>query len=281
MKFILLTILIIAALLISCGSDKSPGELLALSRKSFESGNYLEARKYLSQALKLKPTDKELMAEMGKVYAADNMFDSAFAHLSRANKLFPGDREINIMLHDASVYTEHWPDAIQTQILLAQSGDSTADYYRRIGRYALNTRSGHIADFYFEKLIELEPDSLNHYMNQAEGAFIARQTEKSLDVLKSALKRFGDKPILLNQLGRLYGALNDLNESEKYYRVLANVDSSAVNQLQLATILSQQPQKAKKEEAYALFKKLRTKTSDIGRVDSILQVLEKELLVRQ
>ncbi|HEX2898016.1 MAG TPA: tetratricopeptide repeat protein [candidate division Zixibacteria bacterium] len=281
MKIKFLVLILTAAFLASCGNDKSPEELLALGRKSFAGGDYLQARKYLSDALKLKPTDKELVVEMGKIYAADNMFDSAFAHLSRADKLYPGDRQINIMLHDASVKTEHWKDAIQTQILLVQSGDSTADYYRRIGRYALVSRTGHVADFYFEKLIELEPDSLNHYMNQAEGAFISGETQKSMDVLKSALKRFGDNPILLNQLGKIYGVLGELSESEKYYRVLAQKDSSVVNRLQLAAILAQQPKKAKKEEAYAMFKKLRTQTPDFFRVDSFLVALEKELSVRQ
>lgn len=281
MKFKILLLILIAGLMASCGSDQSSEELLALGKKSFAAGKYLEARRYISEALKLKPTDKELIVEMGKVYVADNMFDSAFAHLSRADKLYPGDLQINAMLHDVSVKTENWKAAIQTQIVLVQAGDSTADYYRRIGKYALKSRTGHVADYYFEKLIELEPDSLNHYMNQAEGAFISGETQKSLDILKSALKRFGDNQILLNQLGKIYGVLGELSESEKYYRVLAQKDSSVVNRLQLASILAQQSKKAKKEEAYAMFKKLRTQTPDFLRVDSFLVALEKELSVRQ
>lgn len=281
MKYKLILLIISCTLPLSCGREKTPEELLSLAKQKYASGDYLTARKYLGEAIKLKPNDKEIVLELGKVYAAENMFDSAFANLSRADKLYPADRQINQLLHEASVKTGHWHDAIQALLLLAESGDSTTYYYRLIGEYALNDSSGHIAYYYFGKLIELEPNSLSHYLNQAEGAIMAGEPQNALEVLKNASKRFGDEPELLYELGRLYGAIGNLSEAEKTCRLLISKDSSTVNQLQLATILAKQKKRTKKEEAYAMFKRLRPETSNLARVDSILKILESELTVSQ
>ncbi len=277
MKYTIYILIFCSIFLCSCGGEKSAEELETLAHQSYAAGDYLDARKYLAEALKLKPNDKEIVFQISKTYAAENMFDSAFAHLSRADKLYPHDRQINQLLHEAGVKTEHWMAAIQALLILAQTGDSIEHYYRQIGEYALKDGAGHIAYFYFGKLIELEPDSISHYLNQAEGGILSGEPQNSLEVLKTALKKFGDKPILLYELGRLQGVMGNLEEAEKTYRLLVSKDNSAVNQLQLATILAQQDKRAQKEEAYAMFKKLRLETANFTRVDSILRVLEREL----
>jgi len=281
MKNILLTVIFSSILFCSCGREKSAEELLTLANQSYNTGDYQEARKYLAEAIKLKPSDKEIIFQISKTYAAENMFDSAFAHLSRADKLYPNDRQINQLLHEACVKTEHWQAAINALLVLGQIGDSIEHYYRQIGEYALKDSAGHIAYFYYGKLIELEPDSLSHYLNLSEAGILSGEPQNSLEVLKAALKRFGDQSVLLFELGRLYGVLGNLTEAEKTYRLLVSKDNSAVNQLQLATVLALQDKRAKKEEAYTMFQKLRLETANFARVDSILQVLEKELSVRQ
>jgi len=281
MKNYLIQLIIASLLFVACAKEKTAEDYAALADQSSASGNYFEARKYLAQAIKLKPTDKNIIIQISKVYAAQNMFDSAFANLSRADKLYPGDKKINLLLHEMSVKTENWHAAIQTQLVLAQPGDSLEFYFRRIGEYALKDSSGHVAYYYYGQLVEFQPDSLSHYLNQAEGGLISGEPQNSINVLKVANKRFGDLPEILSALGRLHGVMGNLSEAEKIYRLLVKKDYSAVNQLQLATVLALQDKRAKKEEAYAMFKKLRLETANFVRVDSILRVLEKELTVRQ
>ncbi len=277
-----LEIFVIASLLfVSCAKEKTAEEFAALADQCYTAGDYFGARKFLAEAIKLKPTDKNIIVQFSQVYAAQNMFDSAFANLSRADKLYPGDRQINLLLHDMSVKTGNWNAAIQTQLILAQPGDSLEFYLKRIGEYALKDSSGHIANYYYGQLVELEPDSLSHYLNQAEGALIAGEPQIAIEVLKAANKRFGDLPVILAGLGRLYGVMGNLSEAEKTYRLLVKKDSTAVNLLQLATVLAHQDKRAKNEEAYSLFKKLRLETANISRVDSILKSLEEKLSVRQ
>ncbi len=281
MKNILTTLTVASILLVSCGKEKTAEDCAALADKSYRAGDFYEARKYLSEAIKLKPTDKNIIIQYSKVYAAQNMFDSAFANLSRANKLYPGDREINKLLHEMSVKTENWSAAIQTQLVLAQPGDSLEYYFRRIGEYALKDSAGHIAYYYYGQLAAFQPESLSHYLNQAEGGLISGELQNSIDVLKAANKRFGDLPEILLELGRLHSMMGNLSEAERAFRLLVKKDPSSVNQLQLATILAHSDKRAKKEEAYAMFKKLRLETANFNRVDSILTVLEKDLSIRK
>jgi len=277
----LIKLVIVSVLIVSCAKEKTAEDYAALADKSSADGDYYKARKHLAKAIKLKPTDKNIIIQYSKVYSAQNMFDSAFANLSRADKLYPGDREINRLLHEMSVKTENWHAAIQTQLVLAQPGDSLEFYFRRIGEYALKDSSGHIAYYYYGQLVEFQPDSLSHYLNQAEGGLISGEPQNSVEVLKAANKRFGDLPEILSALGRLHSVMGNLSEAERSYRLLVKKDASTVNQLQLATILAMQDKRAKKEEAFAMFKKLRLETTNFARVDSILRVLENELSVRQ
>ncbi len=247
MRHSLIKFVIASLLLVSCAKEKTAEEFAALADQSYRAGDYFEARKYLAEAIKLKPTDKKIIIQFSQVYAAQNMFDSAFANLSRADKLYPGDRQINLLLHDMSVKTGNWNAAIQTQLVLAQPGDSLEFYLKRIGDYALKDSSGHIANYYFGQLVDLQPESLCHYLNQAEGALIAGEPQNAIEVLKAANKRFGDLPEILSGLGRLYGVTGNLSEAEKTYRLLVKKDSSAVNELQLATVVSLQVKRAKKD----------------------------------
>lgn len=269
------------AFLLGCsGGPKTVDEFLAAAKNSYEQGNYFEARKYLAQAIKLKPTDKEVIYQMGRNYAAENMYDSAFAHLSRADKLYPNDRRINELLHDMCVETEHWQEAIQALFALSRTGDPPEMHYKEIAEHAKQGKIGNMAEFYFGKLVEQYPDSMMYYVSQAEGAYWMEEPDKSAEIITEAIKRLGDRPLLLSELGKYYGLNGNLDEAEKTLRILVAKDSTIINQLQLATTLAFQKSRSKKEEAYALFKKLRDKSPDMSRVDSILSSLEKELTKR-
>ena len=281
MKKTLIALLVIVTSLVSCSDKpKTVGEYLAVAEKSYNAGDYFQARKYLSEAIRLKPTDKEVIYQMGRNYAAEIMYDSSFAHLSRADKLYPNDRRINELLHEVSVKTGRWQEAIQALLSLSRTGDPIEKHYHSIAEYARKGGIGQVADYYYGKLIEIGPDSMNFYIYQAEGALIMEKPEKSIEIISSAVKRFGDRPKLLSDLSKYYSITGNLTEAEKVLRILVSKDSSILNQLQLATALAFQDSRPKKEEAYTMFKKLRSQTPEVNKVDSILAGLEKELTKR-
>ncbi|MEE8404967.1 MAG: hypothetical protein V3S17_06215, partial [candidate division Zixibacteria bacterium] len=95
-----------------------------------------------------------------------------------------------------------------------------------------------------------------------------------------ALKRFGDRPQILSNLGKYYSYIQAYPESEQALRRLLQKDSSTAYQLQLATFLTFQEDKSKKREAYDIFSRLRAKTAELKRIDSLISYLERELGIK-
>jgi hypothetical protein len=59
--------------------------------------------------------------------------------------------------------------------------------------------------------------------------------------------------------------------------MLIEKDSSVIFQLQLATALTFQAERDKQREAYDIFSRLRSRTSNKEQLDSMISRLEKEL----
>ena len=277
--------LFIATALLSflVGCSNSPGtveEYLAAAQKKYDNGDYFEARQLLAKALKLQPTDKEVMFQIGRNYAAEHMYDSSFASLSRADKLYPNDHATNELLYEVCVETERWSDAIQALLSMSKAGDPIEQHYLSLAECARKGGIGHVEEYYYGKLIELYPDSMSYYIYRAEGAYIMEKPDSSIEIMQSAVRMFGDKPELLKPLGKYYSLNGQLSEAEKVLRILVQKDSSVLNQLELATSLAFQDKRSKKEEAYVLFKKLRDRTPDRRQVDSLITILENELTAK-
>ena len=265
----------------ACGpGEKTIDELLALGQKSYESGNYFEARSYFARAIKKEPNNRYALYHLGRTYFAENMYDSSYAVLSRAEKLYPGSREVNSVLHEVSAKTGHYQDAINSLLALSRTGDPIEQYYKQIAEYAFTDTIAHTAYYYYRKLIELDPDSLNYYLRCAESAVYKSDVPTAIEVLKLALKRFGDRPRILSKLGQYYGNIQAYPESEQALRRLLQKDSSTVYQLQLATSLAFQQDKSKKREAYDIFNRLRERTAEHSKIDSLMSYLERELGIK-
>ncbi len=286
-KLQLLNVVVFAVLVIiflsifACGpKEKTIDELLALGQKSYDSGDYFEARSYFGRAVRKEPSNRYALYHLGRTYFAENMYDSSYATLSRAEKLYPGSREVNTVLHEVSAKTGHYQAAINALMALSRAGDPIEQYYKQIAEYAFTDTIAHTAYYYYRKLIETEPDSLNYYLRCAESAFYKSDIPSGIEVLKLALKRFGDRPQILSNLGKYYSYIQAYPESEQALRRLLQKDSSTVYQLQLATFLTFQEDKGKKREAYDIFSRLRAKTAELKRIDSLISYLERELGIK-
>ena len=260
--------------------EKTIAELLASGQKSYDSGDYFLARSYFGRALRKEPSNRYALYHLGRTYFAEHMYDSSFAVLSRAEKLYPGSREVNTVLHEASAKTGHYQAAINALLALARTGDPVEQYYKQMAEYAFADTIAHTAYYYYRKLIETEPDSLNYYLRCAESAVYKEDVPSGIEVLKLALKRFGDEPQILSYLGQYYSYIQAYAESEQALRRLLKRDSSIVYQLQLATSLTFRDDLGKKREAYDIFKRLRAKTANQSKIDSLISYLERELGIK-
>ena len=278
---VLAQLVIILLSVFACSQkEKTIDELLASGQKSYDSGDYFLARSYFGRALKKEPGNRYALYHLGRTYFAENMYDSSYAVLSRAEKLYPGSREVNTVLHEASARTGHYQEAINALLALARAGDPVEQYYKQMAEYAFADTIAHTAYYYYRKLIETEPDSLNYYLRCAESAVYKEDILSGIEVLKLALKRFGDRPQILSFLGQYYSYIRAYAESERALRTLLQKDSSMVYQLQLATSLAFQDDLGKKREAYDIFKRLRAKTTNQNKIDSLISYLERELGIK-
>ena len=265
----------------ACGEkERTINELLTLGQKSYDSGDYFEARSFFARAVKKEPSNRYALYHLGRTYFAENMYDSSYATLSRTEKLYPGSREVNTILHQVSAKTGHFQDAINALLALSRAGDPIEQYYKQIAEYAFVDTIAHTAYYYYQKLIEAEPDSLNYYLRCAESAIHMSDVLAGIEVLKLALKRFGDRPQILSNLGQYYSYIQAYPESEQVLRILLEKDSSMVYQLQLATSLTFQEDQGKKREAYDIFIRLRARTAEQKKIDSIISYLETELGIK-
>ncbi len=277
--FALLVIIFVS--IFACGQkEKTIDELLALGQKSYDSGDYFEARSYFGRAVRKEPSNRYALYHLGRTYFAENMYDSSYATLSRVEKLYPGSREVNSVLHEVSARTGHYQAAINALMALSRAGDPIEQYYKQIAEYAFTDTIAHTAYYYYRKLIEAEPDSLNYYLRCAESAYYKDDVLSGIEVLKLALKRFGDRPQILSILGKYYSYIRAYPESERALRRLLQKDSSTVYQLQLATFLTFQEDQGKKREAYDMFSRLRAKTAQLNKIDSLISYLERELGIK-
>ena len=277
--FVLFVIIFLS--IFACGQkEKTVDELLALGQESYGSGDYFKARLYFGRAIRKEPNNRYALYHLGRTYFAENMYDSSYAVLSRAEKLYPGSREVNSVLHEASAKTGHYQDAINSLLALSRTGDPIEQYYKQIAEYAFADTIAHTAYFYYRKLIETEPDSLNYYLRCAESAVYKNDVPSGIEVLKLALKRFGDRPQILSNLGQYFSYIQAYPESEQALRRLLQKDSSTVYQLQLATSLAFQEDKVKKREAFDIFSRLRESTAEQNKIDSLISYLEKELGIK-
>ncbi len=278
---VLALLVIVLLSVFGCGQkEKTIDELLASGQKSYDSGDYFLARSYFGRALKKEPSNRYALYHLGRTYFAENMYDSSYAVLSRAEKLYPGSREVNTVLHEASAKTGHYQEAINALLALTRAGDPVEQYYKQMAEYAFADTIAHTAYYYYRKLIETEPDSLNYYLRCAESAVYKEDVLSGIEVLKLALKRFGDRPQILSSLGQYYSYIRAYAESERALRTLLLKDSSMVYQLQLATSLAFQDDLSKKREAYDIFKGLRAKTTNQNKIDSLISYLERELGIK-
>jgi len=276
-KLILLSIL----MTLFSGCSKEPQtleELRQAGEEAFLNQNYADARKYLSQVVAKKPSDRQLLYLLGVSYKRDYIYDSAFHYLKRADLLFPDDRETNLHLYEISSAIEEWNSAIRAIHVLIETGDPIEQYYNELATLNSMIKNHMVAYHFFQKLMEKEPDNPNYYLQTANMAAKIESLHVSLAVIDSAIERFGsDDEFLLNK-GMYLAAKKSYDESELILRSLYAKDTSSFAfQLNLAHVLGSQDTRAKRQEALEMYIRLRPRVDDTFRIDSLIFILQEEL----
>ena len=270
-------------LLSSCGQEpQTVEELQKAGEIAFGEADYAEARKLLAKAVAQRPSDPHLLYLLGVSYQRDYLYDSAFTYLKRADILFPNDRETNLALYDIAKALKEWRSAIKAIQVLIKTGDPADQYDRELAELNINNENYPVAYYYFRKLLQKEPDSSSHYLTVANLATELDSFEIAINVVDSAIERFGSSDELLVNKGMYLTALKKYGDGEGIFRSLMAKDSTAsAYKLNLANALASQNNRTKKAEAYRLYLSIKDAFGPEFRIDSLLQALEEELDIKK
>ena len=276
-KFIIAGLLF--GLLISCeNKPKTVDELTKAGERAFLAQDYSKARKYFSKAISQKPSDRRLLYLLGVSYGRDFLYDSAFHYLKQVDLLFPGDREVNLELYKIAKAIQEWKSAIKAIHVLIETGDPVEQYYKELGDLNIMVENYQVAYYFYRKLIEIEPDNPNNYLQVSNLAAQIDSLDVALTVIDSALERFDNRDIFMLNKGLYLSGKKRYKEAEAILRSLLAKDSSSLAyKLNLAHTLSSQDDRAKKKEALQLYLQLQPVASDQFQLDSLIDVLREEL----
>ncbi len=247
-------------------------------REAYLEEDYAVARDYLSKAVMLKSSDRDVLYFMGMSYQREYILDSALFYLKRADLLHPEDREINQAIYPIAAELKEWETAARAVNVLIGTGDSLEHY--RLKLADLNVKMGNfiVAYIHMRKLLESSPDDPDRYYQMAVIAHQIDSLDVALAVINQAIDRFGEQERFLQTKGVLYTALGEYDKAEWIIRrLLASDPNSLTYKVTLANALVMQKSRDKKLEARELYKQVQGKVSPALKVDSILTSLQQEL----
>lgn len=279
-RFAVLGLIAVAALVSSCGHGQSDlAKLKADGQKLFLDQRYREARDCFLKGLAVTPSDRDFLYYTGLCYKRDFIYDSALLYLKRADLLYPNDRELNLELYAVANATQSWQVAADCINTLIESGDPLDKYLEQLVILNVKLEQPMSVVYYLRRLTTLHPDSALFALQLANGLITLDSLEVAEQIIDSAITRFGERNEFIATRATIGAYRGKFREAEKIFRDLMVRDSAMAGQykLNLANVLSMQSDRGKKLEALSLYREIRPTFNADGRIDSLIDTLEKEL----
>ncbi|RKX28326.1 MAG: hypothetical protein DRP47_04610 [Candidatus Zixiibacteriota bacterium] len=272
-------LLILTIVLFGCTSTpESFDQLLTAGKKAFVHKKYSKARDYLGKAVAKQPSDHDVLYFLGLSYARDYLLDSAFFYISRADVLIPNDRETNLELYKLAMDLKEDKAAIKAIKVLIRTGDPEDQYYETLVRLHAREKHHYNAYHYSRLLLKKEPENRQWYLVAASAAANIDSIHVALEILDSAIEKFGPLPELRMNRALFLISINKYSEAERALRLLYAEDTASVPyRINLAHVLSSQDDRQKKQEAYDIYKSLEPLELKEFKLDSLISALEQEL----
>ncbi len=275
-------LVLLAAVLSGCSKEpKTFDELLKAGEQSFIQGKYPQARTYLTKAVAIKASNRDALYYLGMSYKEDYMMDSALFYLKRADLLHPKDREINLAIYPVAMQLQDWENTLKAIAVLYSTGDPIEQYYEQLIQLNIKVKNPVVAYIYAKKYLAQDTTDVNRYLVLAQLAAQIDSTDQAIDLMQKCIDKYGRHPEFLVNKGIYYAAKRDYANSEKLLREALAKDTTAnvvSTKLNLANVLSKEPGRQKKLEAYQMYKELQgDNLSAAFKIDSTVQALKEEL----
>lgn len=278
MKLCLVLLTLIGIMAGCSGEPQTAEELLEAGQRAFVDQDYYRTRVCLNEVIKQRPSDRLPLFFLGLAYLEDNMPDSAEFFLARVNMLHPDDIEILEKLYLAQYRVAHWNEARQTMQELFKLGIDEDGHLDRMFELSMSGERYDHAYYWSRKLLAKIPDERQHWLNTANLAAEIDSIYMAINVMDSAIDRFGPLEEFLNNKGLFIVTLRDGARAEKIFRQLVDLDTTRLEyRLNLANALSIQSDIEKKREAYQRYGDLAGRMTNTVWVSSAMIRLANEL----
>lgn len=272
-------VFLVGILAINCGkSDKEFAARRGEGLKAFESGDYNKAVNLFKEAYLIKPSDRDILVDLGRTFKKLSLYDSALAYFKRGKILYNSDRSINKEILDLSIGANDTKGALLAIATLISTGDNERMYWPLLAELNYREKNYTLAVHYYQLLLKENPREPNNYLLLSGVLSQIGQFEESNGILTLAIQSFGPSPEFCTNMAINYMNLKNLAKAEEYMRMSLRLDPNSIPiWINLANLLGEQNDKAKKKEALEIYKKYRIGAPEGFKIDSLIGVLENEL----
>lgn len=273
--FIILCLLIF----IDCGEKAGDIDSLKFAAESaLESGDFNKAVNLFKDALKEKPSDRDLLFGLGISFKRLDMIDSALVYFRRAKILYRRDRVVNQELLELCPLVNDYECALNAIAVMVATGDNEKIYWPRLAEFHYRIEDLNMAVKYFRLILDDDPDKKNTYLYLSGSLARLGKYDESNNIIDKSLERFGPSEEAYANLAVNYINMKMPGRAEEYFRksLVLNPDNIPV-WINLANLISGQESRKKKEEALEIYKRYHEETPEFYNLDSIISALEVEL----
>jgi tetratricopeptide (TPR) repeat protein len=266
-------------LLAGCGrSAKDFDSLKASGEQAFGKGDYNLAINKLQQAYRIKPSDRDILFLLGTAFKKVDRYDSAYSYFKRARLLYATDRPINKEILELAPTFNDIDGALNAIAVLIATGDNEKMYWPLLAELNYRREDLQTAAKYFKLLIADNPNDKTYYLYLSNTLAQLGDFQQSNGVLFKTIENFGPSAEAYANIAVNYLNKKDFAAAEEYFRKSLDIDPPNIPiWIDLANVLSEQKDIAKKKEALAIYKKYQEQAPKGFKIDSLIPALETEL----
>nr|MBN2277840.1 tetratricopeptide repeat protein [candidate division Zixibacteria bacterium] len=268
-------------LLIGGGCGRSEDEARRLKQEgnlALQSGDTDRALKLFKEGLEIRSSDRDFLFNIGICFKRLDILDSALVYFRHTRILYPRDPEVNReLIHLCPIYGDY-DCAINAIAMLVSMGDNEQLYWSRLAELYYRKNEYGMAVKYYKLILADNPDDWNAYLSLSTTLAQMGKTEESNDFLQAHIDRFGPSAEAYTNMAVNFITLKNIQQAEQCFRKSLALNPEKIPVwINLANVLSEQKDMAKKREALEIYKKYRQQTPKFYNLDSLIPALEQEI----
>jgi len=264
--------------ILSCGEAEDFDSLAKEGLAAYHKADYNKAIHLYRKALHLKPSDRDLLYNIGSAFFKLDLLDSALIYFHRVNILYPADYAINKELFRLCSLTEDYNCALSAVQMMIANGESEEMFWIPLADLNFFNGNYKLAKKYYQLLINDDPKEGRYRWNLSECFAQLNKPDEAIRVLKEAIAKLGANPVAYSQIAVNHITLREFDQAEIYFRKAIEFEPQNVSLwINLAHTLNEQGTRDKKEEALAIYKLYYIDTPEMFQLDSLIKALDVEL----